>query len=257
VLEQRLVEVKIHPPSAEAVQRFHYMVHVQREALEARLLSLGSTAPGTPTIIASAPFLSGMEMRHNRDAHAVSRGLHALYTAFNHATLGYAMLHAVAHRFFDSQTEGNTADLAERHLRGYAAAVQEINQLISDVVVWELSQAGQECQCLCPSCSLGVCLCAPHGTITVNEAWRETTPSVPPDGLVVRLPRAQSAAARAGLHAGDRIVAIDDQHIVSDLDAASMQNAVRMHQPGEAIRLRVRRGAGEPLDITVTRSEPT
>lgn len=53
-----------------------------------------------------------------------------------------------AHKHIPSAHEGHwhTADLAEAHMRGYAAAAQEINQMISDAVVSELSLRGQECQ---------------------------------------------------------------------------------------------------------------
>jgi hypothetical protein len=253
VVGQGLQEVAAQPKAAEVVRQFHTMVGAQRAALEARLRSIGGKEPGSPRIIAPAPFTLVEEVRTGGRAQGAARVLHALYTAFNHAAIGYAMLHAMAHRFYDSQGAGNTADLAEAHLRGYAAAAQEINQLISDVVVWELGQAGEECRCLCPSCGVGVCLCGPHGTNTVNQAWRETSRAAAENGLLVRPPRANSAVARAGLREGDRIIAVDDQEIASDLDAQSMQAAVRKHQSGEEIRLRVRRGTGELLEINVTR----
>lgn len=253
LLERQLHEVAAHPKVAEAVGRFHQMVRSQRQPLEARLESIEGKESSSLTRIAPAPYSAAAEVHHEGSAQAVSRALHTLYTAFNHAALGYTMLHAVAHRFFDSQAEGNTADLAEAHLRGYAAAAQEINQTVSDAVVWELSQRGQECQCLCPSCDLGICLCAPHGTNTVNQVWRETSPRVASGGIWVRPPRGESAAARAGLREGDRIVAVDDEQIASDVDTQSMQTAIRKHQSGEEVRLRVRRATDEVLEITVAR----
>lgn len=253
LLERQLQEVVAHPKVAEAVGRFQRMVRSHREALEARLDSIGGKESSFPTSIAPAPYPAAAEVPHERSAQAVSRALHTLYAAFNHAAFGYAMLHAVAHRFFDSQAEGNTADLAEAHLRGYAVAAQEINQMVSDAIIWELSQRGEECQCLCPSCGLGICLCASHGTNTVNQVWRETSPPEPSGGIWVRPPRGESAAARVGLREGDRIVAVDDQEIASDLDNQSMQTAIRKHQSGEEVRLRVRRATDELLEITVVR----
>jgi len=137
---------------------------------------------------------------------------------------------------------------------GYDCAIelQEINQMISDAVMSELNQRGQECQCRCPSCALGICLCSPHGTNTVNEVWRETIPPVPPGGIRVRQPRRDSVVARVGLREGDSVVAVDDQPIASDLDAGAIQTAVRRHQSGETIRLRVRRATDE-LEVTVNR----
>src|SRR2546427_10468032 len=92
---------------------------------------------------------------------------------FTQAPLVSQVLPAVAHRFFDSRGEGNTADLAEGHLRDYAETAQALNRIVSDVAVWGLGKAGQECQCKCPSCGLGVCLCSPHGMNTVAAVWRE------------------------------------------------------------------------------------
>ncbi len=251
LLDRQLQEVAAHPKVAETVGRFHRMVRAQREALEARRQSIGEKEFSFPTSIVPTPFLAAAEARSEGSAQAVSRALHTLYTAVNHAAFGYAMLHAVAHRFFDSQAEGNTADLAEAHLRSYAAAAQEMNQMVSDAMVWELSQRGQECQCLCPSCGLGICLCASHGTNTVNQVWRETSPPAPSGGIWVQPPRGDSAAARVGLREGDRIVAVDDQEIASDLDTQSMQTAIRKHGSGEEIRLRARRAADELLEIAV------
>ena len=41
-----------------------------------------------------------------------------LYASLNEAVLTYAALHALAHRAYDSQGDGNTADLAESQLLG-------------------------------------------------------------------------------------------------------------------------------------------
>jgi C-terminal processing protease CtpA/Prc len=249
----QLQEGARHPKVAEAIERFHHMVRSQREALEARLQTVGGQKVTSPTRIAAVPLPLAADRRHEESDRAASAALHTLYSAFNHAAFGYAMLHAVAHRSFDSQAEGNTADLAEAHLRGYAAAAQEINQMVSDVIVRELSQREQPCQCRCPSCGLGICLCASHGTSTVNQVWRETSPAAPSGGIWVRPPRRDSVAARVGLREGDRIIAVDDQEIASDLDIGSMQAAIRKHQSGEEIRLQVRRVTGESQEVTVTR----
>lgn len=252
-LGRQLREIARQPQVAEAIERFHRMVRSQREALEARLHTVGGEEVTSPTRIAAIPLPVAADMQHDESDRVASTALHTLYIAFNHAAFGYAMLHAVAHRYFDSQAEGNTADLAEAHLRSYAAAAQEINQMVSDVIVRELSQRDQACQCRCPSCALGVCLCASHGTNTVNQAWRETSPSAPSGGIWVRPPRSNSVAARVGLCEGDRIIAVDDQEIASDLDIGSIQAAIRKHQSGEEIRLQVRRATGELQEVTVTR----
>ena len=186
--------VMAHPSTTAAVGRFHLMVKGQRDALRAHLQSIGSNG-GSSANIAPTQLEIAAVPDGQVGAQALSMALQDIYATFNRAAFGYAMLHARAHRFFDRAT----ADLAEQHLRGYAEAAQAINRLIADVVVWELYQAGQECQCQCPSCGLGVCVCAPHGTETIELAWRETSPSTAEAGVSVRPPRANSAAAQANL----------------------------------------------------------
>ena len=241
--------VAILPQVADAFGRYQRKVRAHRTALEARTQVIGSQMPGALAAIVAIPAPPATVPPE----YAVPQALHTLYTAFNHAAIGYSMLHAVAHRAFDSRQPGNTAGLAEAHLRDYAAAVQEMNQLVSEAVVWELARLGHECQCMCEGCSLGVCMCAPHGMITLNEAWGEPRPSAPASGLQVRHPRSASAASQAGLRAGDRIVMVDEQAIASDLDYPTLQGGIRKLQAGEAIRLRVQRATGELEDITLTR----
>jgi hypothetical protein len=218
--------------------------------LRARLSTLGGTGKDEPDLIAPLP--SSPEAAR-APHHRVARVLHIYDSAFTHMAFGYTMLHAVAHRAYDSQGEGNTADLAEEHPRRYAGAAQEIDQLISDVVVAELDATGNECRCQCPSCALGICLCAPHGTATVNKAWRETTPAPVGPGIEVRAPRSGSPAAQVGLSKGDRIVAADGQQLPTDLDIIILQTAVRGHDSGESILLDVVRQNGEGSQVTVTR----
>jgi PDZ domain len=250
VLSDRVGEVESNPQASSMLRRFAQMVQENLTSLRARLSTLNGAEVRDPRLIASLP-ISG-----DADAtpHRVARALHTCYSGFNHMAFGYAILHAVAHRFYDSAGDGNTADLAEAHLRRYAGAAQEINQLICDVVVAELDSMGNECRCQCPSCGLGICLCAPHGTSTINKAWRETTPSPVGPGIEVRMPRSGSSAARAGLSQGDRIVSADGQQLPADLDITILQTAVRAHDPGQAITLDVLRQNGTTTQVTVTRS---
>jgi len=249
VIGHLLPAVASQPQVADAFSRYQGMVGAHLAALEARARVLGSqmsVATGTIVAFPTPPATVQPEQ-------AVSQALHALYTAFNHVIFGYSMLHVVAHRAFDSQEPGNTAGLADAHLREYAVAVQEINQLLSDAVLRELAEQGYECQCDCPACGLGLCMCAPHGTTTLNQVWSETRPAAPAGGLWVRQPRSLSTAAQAGLRAGDRVVAVDEQAIASDWDIDTLQGEIRRHPSGEAIRLRVLLQKGELQDITLTR----
>lgn len=222
-----------NPEVDAVVQRLRTTAREQREALQRQRDRLAMPRED----------VAGLEL---------ARALRPLYSILNEAALGYAVLHAAAHRAFDSQAEGNTATLAEKHLRAYAAAIQEIDALTSDVVVREMSSAGVECRCQCPACGLGLCLCAPHGTDTVRQAWRETLRPAREGGLRVRQPRSGSEADRVGLREGDRVVAIDDEDVATDLDLTAIQGAIRAHSPGEEIRLKVRREA-KTLDMVARR----
>jgi S1-C subfamily serine protease len=68
-------------------------------------------------------------------------------------------------------------------------------------------------------------------------------------GVLVRQPKANSAALQADLRQGDVILAADDQPVQT---YPELQAEVRKREPGDEIRLRVKRGPGEPLEITVT-----
>jgi len=170
----------IYPEAASVLEAIRATSQRQRAALEAQRQRIGAEGP-------SARLLP------------VARSLGTVYAAVNELAFAYAVLHAEAHRAFDSQADGNTANLAESHLRAYTAAIQQLALLTSDVVVHELGSAGNDCLCQCPACVLGLCLCASHGTNTVRQAWEETILPTSEDGLHVRRPRAGSEAERAGL----------------------------------------------------------
>ena len=235
-LEHRLEEVRGHARAAAVVSRFHTMVKSQREALQARLLSSGGSVSGSSR--AAPAHVSRASARGHGPASSAMGDIHS---DFSHAAFRYAVLHTRVHRFGDI----TTADLAENHRRSYAEAALEIHRLVADVVVWELAEEGQECQCACPSCGLGVCLCW-HAHLESPAVGSPAEPA----GLLVRSPRANSAAARSGLCEGDIILAADGQELHHYQD---LQATVRKHQAGEEIRLRVQRGGGVPLEVSLTR----
>lgn len=240
-IRQRLrsweTRVSTHPGANALVDRLHTMVNGQREALGRRLQDIGGRKPSART----------------RSSHGgtdtVSAAMTEAFATCTRAAFDYATLHAIAHRFFDR----TTADIAEQHMRAYITIARDLNALISDVVVWELVNRGQECQCQCPSCGVGICVCAPHGTATVDEVWRESPVVAAQPGMLVRPPRAHSAAAQAGLRGGDVVVAVDDQEIRSIDD---IQNGIRKHTPGEPIRVRVQRNSDQSLEVVITRPQP-
>lgn len=169
----------------------------------------------------------------------VSNALDEIYMLLSHALFRYIILHAMSHRFFQSTGDNNTADLAEKHLRDYAIGMQQINQLISDITVLELGDFGFDCQCQCPSCGLGLCLCAPHGITTINKIFREVVPLDPLGGILVRPPKANGAAIRAGLKAGDIILEADGVKINGWMD---IQVAIGKHQSGGKMKFKVKHG---------------
>ena len=242
-LDQLLQEVQDNAEAAEAVKRFQTMVNDQREALQARLEVIGGSEPGSTSSI--APFSVTATLPDREGTHTVSKALHAISTMFSHAAFGYALLHTAAHLFNDGVQgtgEGNTADMAEEHRRSYADASQAIYRLIPDLVRWEMGKDG-ECVCICPACSLGICLCW-HAHVD------SLMPASPAEGILMRSPKANSAAHKAGLRQGDVILTADDQRLTTYW---AIQTVIRKHEPGEGVRLLVKRGPGEPFEVTVTR----
>ena len=113
------IEAAAGDPKVEALfERVRSMVAEHRQALMGRLSELGATEPPAVSKMAPLPRPSGI---NGFPTAAVSSALHEVYSALNHVGFAYTIVHVVAHRFFDSQEEGNTADLAEEHLRHYAA----------------------------------------------------------------------------------------------------------------------------------------
>lgn len=247
--------VKRHAEATSALESIKVVTTRQSEALRARLLKLREDSGSLRRAVSPRRTKAGSR---ERDTLPVSTALQGLQGLVHEAALGYAMLHVVAHRFYDSKEEGNTADLAEEHLRAYAKVSQDLSRLISDVAVWELSEGGQECHCQCPSCGLGVCLCSPHGTNTVADIWLGTG-SLPLEqagsGMRVRPPRQNSAARRAGLRFGDVIVAIDNREIRDEgRDSISaLQGGIKEHASGDIVRFRVRHLSGEIEDLSAVR----
>ncbi len=202
------------------------------------------------------------DLEHQRDRIALgalsaelpgSRSVARLYAALSEAAFAYADMHARAHRDFDSQSDRNTAALAESHLQAYGAAIQQLNLLVSDITVNELGTGAIYCQCQCPACAFGLCLCSPHGSATVQEVMQKAVPEPTEAGVRVRRPRPGSEAERATLVDGDRVAAIGDQEIRSDLDLGTVQGAIRAHASGETLELLVVRSDGERVQLTARR----
>ena len=158
-----------HSEAAAAIRRFHDMVKMQRDALKAHLETLGGSESKPIKEAVAALFGAAAGLIDNVRTKAVSKMLRDDYTAFNHAAMGYSMLHVTAHALGEMET----MRLADRHLRGYAKAVQEINQLMPSVVVWELEKDGFAAKREAIE----------HCTREINRAWKETTPDESPASM--------------------------------------------------------------------------
>lgn len=252
-------ELEGHAETSSFLGRIRAMAEDHIEALRIRMMGIGVLEPDLRLL--SGP--SGAPEPAALQPNGPSSALQLLYALLSQATFGYSVLHVVAHRQLDSPwaiEEGNTADLAEELLREYAHALEILDAKGCEVAVWELSQEGLECRCVCPSCSLGICLCWIHGTATVVDARRpllarEAEPTAA--GVMVAPPRTASVALRAGVNEGDAVVAIDDQRVGGAQDVEGMvggfQKAIAAHGPGDPIRLKVRSPSGDLRDVRLPR----
>jgi len=161
-LDRQLQEVASDPIASAAVQQFHTLVKTQRDALKALQDQVGTTA-GNPVIaVGSALLGKAAGVIDKLRTEGISKSLRDDYVAFNLAAVSYTMLFTTATALGDARV----AAIAERHLRGYAEAIQQINHLIGVVVVAELGKDGHT-----------VVGDAAQATRTlVDGAWQETAP---------------------------------------------------------------------------------
>lgn len=162
-LDSQLAKVADHPKANAAVRRFHSMVKSQRDTMKAHLEALGGESGGALKSAVSAVFGMAAGVIDKVRPEAVSKCLRDDYTAFNLAAIGYHMLYGTALMLGHQET----ARIAERHHRAYTDAIQDINQIILDVVAWELKKDGHVIDEKAMD----------SATDTMNEDWRATAPS--------------------------------------------------------------------------------
>ena len=162
-MDGQLKDVTKHPKAREAVIRYHDMVKGHKDAMRSHLESLGGSESSPIKDLVSNLFGKAAGIIDNLRTKGESKSLRDDYTAFNLAAMGYAMLHTTAHALGQMQT----MELADKHLRDYARAVQEINQLMPDLVAFELREEGHSINEEAIT----------HCTQAINRAWRETGPS--------------------------------------------------------------------------------
>ena len=163
-LDRQLSLAKEHPQAGAAVQRFHDMVKQNRDALKQYRQEVGTTAGNPIKEVGSTVLGVAAGLIDKIRTEGLSKALRDDYTAFNHAAIGYTMLHTTALALGDQRT----ADVAARGLRGYASAVQEINHLIAEVVIWELQKDKHQ---------LSNPLAASENRRVVDQIWKETAAS--------------------------------------------------------------------------------
>jgi ferritin-like metal-binding protein YciE len=158
-LDGQLNEVKDDPAALALVQRFHGRVKGQREALRSHLQAIGGSEPGPVKELVANLFGKAAGVIDNLRTKGVSKVLRDDYTAFNHAAMGYAMLHATASML----GRVDTASVAQQHLRAYALSVKEIEPVIFRVVANELRDDGLEVNYQAAS----------HASDTLRLVWQD------------------------------------------------------------------------------------
>lgn len=245
-LEAHRAAFSRHPGVYAAVDRVRGLVERQRESLTAHLAELGTPdslessngdqAPLEPRML-HAPVADG--------THAVSDALAELQALLHGAAAAYQRLWVAGSNLGSRPT----FRLAAEHMRAYAAAASDLIPLLSEVMIWELREAGQDCRCVCAACAgLGICLCGPASAILMERATRETVPAEP-GGAPVWFLRPGSPAARAGITSGDLITDADGAD-VSD-PWALLPKLEQFAKDGARVTLRVEQPNGSTRDATV------
>lgn len=162
-LDHQLETTKDHAEASAAVHRFHDMVKENKTKLE-QYLEANEGSKGNVVKETGATLLGKAAGMINRvRTEGVSKSLRDDYVAFNLAAMSYSMLGATARALGDEKT----AVLADSGLNDHASAVIELNQLISDVVVWELAKDDHS---VIPGA-------AEANTTAIMNAWKTESPS--------------------------------------------------------------------------------
>lgn len=248
-LEELTLEVSIHAGVTALLKDFQTMARGQRQALETRL----QTIADAPSLSKGNTGILPIERLMPDANYPVSTALQIIYTMFNQAVIGYSALHSLSTRFLDSPfvaDEGTSYHLTRQHTENYVQAIQEISRVFHDVVIWELDERDLECQCICPSCGAGICLCAMAGRSFLRDTWANAGPIAADQGVYIQLPKQNSAAMNAGLRRGDVVLAVGGKEIDSLWD---LQDAMKNAVPGEDIQLTVRRDSNLTEDVVIVR----
>ncbi len=225
-----------HPDTLAAIERLRPMVQAHRDQLATYLKgSGGAELSGEMTSPLSAL----------RESNALSEALRDLCLAFHNCALGYAMLFEVALRLYEPRLR----EIAPRHLKAHTDAALFTARLLPGVVAWQLAQDRLHCACICPMCGLGACGCVDYGTHTLTTAWRDAVPTESePPGFVLLPPKPESELARAGVHGGELVLAVDGQQVRGRQE---VNDALRKRALGDEVRFLIRRGSESPRELIV------
>jgi hypothetical protein len=139
--------------------------------------------------------------------------------------------------------------LAYGHALAWRDRLDELDDLLPALAIRELVGDGSTCQCICPACGAGACLCVRNSIETVRE-HRHRDGLEESEGIELRIPpRPGSQLAAAGLDAGDVVGAIDGVVVGS---SGALQRALRRRPMGEPATARVIR-RGSPAEIPLAR----
>jgi len=162
-LTRQTKETQDDPTAGPLVKEFLTVVTSHRKALKALQTEKGSTVGNPITEIGSSLLGKAAGVIDRIRTEGISKSLRDDYVAFNLAAISYTMMYTTATGLGDKQL----ADVAERHLTDYAAAVQKINQGIPDVVARELAKDNHSVQ---PNA-------AQQTRAIVDTAWKTTVQS--------------------------------------------------------------------------------
>lgn len=162
-LDKQLKETKDNPQMNAAVQRFHDMVKHNRDHMKQYQETIGTTGGNPIAAVGSAVLGKAAGVIDLVRSEGISKSLRDDYTAFNLAAMSYTMLYTTSSAFSNTELSG----ICEEHLRGYAKAIQELNQLVPNAVLDELAKDDHQVN---PSVAGQV-------RSMVNDAWKDTNPT--------------------------------------------------------------------------------
>ena len=238
-LARRIDRLSADHETASALERFHALVGTHAEALAQHMKQYGGQLASPK---ASSPWPS---VSDQGDAiRPLSNVLRECHLAFMHAAVAYGALFETALRLYLPPLRA----LSTKHLKAHVIAAHTTNELAVRAVARELEENGLHCSCVCPMCGMGACACVATGAGALAMAWQEASAQAGvAEGFPLQQPRPHSELAAAGVHAEDRIVAVDGQPVRS---VPEIQTAIRKHRLGDAVTLRLVRG-GEPRELVV------